>query len=102
MEKHESGYDYSYLHRTCENHVQQEVMENAKVPMLSYFYAIGRLTMWAAHHGQYKFVMICHDRFEGDLIANYYPSKDVVGKERPSYQIGAIWHKDSKEYSFHS
>lgn len=102
MEKHSSGYDYAYKPRTIDNHVQQEVMDNADIPMKDYMYAIGRLSIWAAHTEHYKFCVIAHDGMNGDLCASYFSSRELYGKERPAYQIGAIWNKEAGEYSFHS
>ncbi|MCK9319511.1 hypothetical protein [Methanoculleus sp.] len=96
-----NDFDYTYQEREIVNHVQQAVLQAAKIPMEQYWSAIGNLVMWAAHQPAYKFLVISHDGMDGDLIANYYSSREALG-QRPSYQRGAIWREDTQEYSFHS
>ena len=97
-----NDFDYNYVPRTVKNHIQSKVMEEAGIPMAHYWAAIGRLSEWAAHVPEYKFLILVHDGVDGDMLANYYPSEEALGKQRPSYQIGAIWREESKTYSFHS
>lgn len=94
-------FDYNYKEREIINHVQCAALEAAKVPMECYQSAVGRLVMWAAHQPMYKLLVLAHDGVDGDLLANYYPSREALN-QRPAYQIGAIWHEDTQSYSFHS
>ncbi len=94
-------FDYNYKEREIINYVQEAVLQEANVPIDKYYSAIGKLVMWAAHQPNYKLLVIAHDGLDGDLIANYYPSREALN-QRPTYQIGAIWHHDTQSYSFHS
>jgi len=94
-------FDYNYKEREIINYVQEAVLQEANVPIDKYYSAIGNLVMWAAHQPSYKLLVIAHDGIDGDLIANYYPSRESLN-QRPAYQRGAIWHEDTQEYSFHS
>ena len=102
MDKHKSGYDYDYVQRTIVNRIQEEVLQFNKIPKLQQNIAIGYMTMWAAQSDKYKHDVLCQDGMDGDLVAFFYTSADIVGKERPAYQIGAVWSKHDQEYSFHS
>lgn len=58
-------------------------------------YAIGRLATWSLDN--YDIVTISDDGTTCDLLA-HYTSSEHSGK----YVIGAIYHLDSNNYSFHS
>jgi len=57
--------------------------------------AIGYLSSWAID--SYNEVLICDDFAEDSFIAHYDNTK-TGGK----YTIGAIYHKETDTYSFHS
>jgi hypothetical protein len=55
----------------------------------------GRLSMWG--FGSYPVVDIYHDG-DADFVAVY---REETGSP-PRFTIGAVWHKEDKEYGFHS
>lgn len=56
---------------------------------------IGRLSKWGFE--AYPFVDIYHDG-DTDFVAVYRDSAD----SQPRFTIGAVWHKEDKEYGYHS
>lgn len=66
--------------------------------------AIGYLSSWGMASPSYAHVTIrCADdgsKGEPELVACYYPDKDLAGHTRPTYVIGAIWHND--HWGYHS
>lgn len=78
--------------------VSPEVMAEAinTVDIVEFHKAVGYLSMWAIVGGSYPKLSIWVDR-ECDLNAIYRKENGDVG-----YVIGAVWHDDSRTYSFHS
>lgn len=63
--------------------------------------AVGYLSMWNIEG--FSHVRIVLDVHHAELIASYWlDAPESVPGTRPGYVIGAIWHEDRSEFSFHS
>lgn len=64
--------------------------------------AICHLATWAMYSERYSHCYIYPDRKLPDLIAVYFKGPAQPGSANMTFQMGAVWRADRKEYSFHS